>query len=374
MSSRSINRASALRVTLGVASLALAALGPTVLMPDAGAASPATTVGTASPTPERPVASVDDAVDYVVAISIDGLNPDAIRTLGEDRTPALHRLIREGATTLNARSQYELTVTLPNHTGMVTGRRVNAKRGGHGVTFNEDNGTNVHRHAREYVASMFDVAHDNGLGTAIYTAKDKFNVLDRSWTRRTGARDRTGTNNGRDKISRYHLDAEPTNTTRLIHRLTTRPDGLSFVHIAYPDRTGHEYGFMSPTYLNAVQAADKEVGRILDTIANNAHLSAHTNVILTADHGGIPGSENHSLRTHSANYTVPFMVWGIGVPPATDLYALNATRRDPGTSRPNYAGTQPIRNGEVANLALDLLDLPAVPDSLFNRKQNLAVR
>jgi predicted AlkP superfamily pyrophosphatase or phosphodiesterase len=334
-----------------------------------------TTASVSAPPSPRPVASADDAVDHVVAISIDGLNPNAIRTLGESGTPALHRLMREGASTLNARSQVELTITLPNHTGMVTGRRINAKRGGHGVTFNEDNGTAVHRHAREYVASMFDVAHDNGLATSLYTAKDKFNVLDRSWTRRTGARDRTGANNGRDKIDRYHLNTEPANTTRLIERLKARPDGLSFVHIAYPDRTGHEYGFMSPTYLSSVQAADEQVGRILDVIAADPYLNAHTNVILTSDHGGTPGTDKHSERTNPANYTVPFMVWGTGIPGAKDLYTLNAaTRRDPGTSRPGYTGTQPIRNGEVANLALDLLDLPAVDGSLFNKRQNLAVR
>ncbi|WP_278256638.1 alkaline phosphatase family protein [Nocardioides convexus] len=60
----------------------------------------------------------------VVAISLDGLNPTAITRLGAARLPNLYRLLREGAGTLNARAQIEQTVTLPNHTSMVTGRRI----------------------------------------------------------------------------------------------------------------------------------------------------------------------------------------------------------------------------------------------------------
>ena len=62
-------------------------------------------------------------VRHVVAVSVDGLNPRAIRELGHRRSPVLHRLRAHGAGTLNARTARELTVTLPNHTGMVTGRR-----------------------------------------------------------------------------------------------------------------------------------------------------------------------------------------------------------------------------------------------------------
>ena len=73
--------------------------------------------------------SADDPVNRVVAISVDGLNPRAIRVLGRSRTPNFHRMMRQGASTLNARTARELTLTLPNHTGMLTGRRIDARRG-----------------------------------------------------------------------------------------------------------------------------------------------------------------------------------------------------------------------------------------------------
>ena len=316
--------------------------------------------------------SADDPVDYVVAISVDGLNPDAIRRLGASGAPALHRMMAEGATTLNARTAYERTITLPNHTGMVTGRWV-SKAGGHRVTFNDDNGGTVQRSAGGYVASMFDVAHDHGRSTAFYSAKHKFDLLNRSWDRTHGAVDRVGANDGRDKIDRYTVSTEAANVTRLLRRLRSAPDELSFVHLAQPDRAGHASGFMSPTYLRAVRAADTQVGRILDAVSGDPRLRRHVDVVLTADHGGL--GAGHTDPTKAVDYTVPFMVWGVGVAKGADLYALNADdRRDPGVARPTYAGRQPVRNGELANLVLDLLDLPRVPGSTFDTRKTLSVR
>ena len=90
------------------------------------------------PGPRRAVERSVGDITRVVAISVDGLNPDAIDQLGEAGTPTFHRLMAEGASTLNARTEVEQTVTLPNHTGMVTSRRMDRTQGGHGVTWNDD--------------------------------------------------------------------------------------------------------------------------------------------------------------------------------------------------------------------------------------------
>lgn len=312
----------------------------------------------------------DDAIDHVVAISVDGLNPAAIRRLGRARSPSLHRLIREGAATLNARTIREITRTLPDHTSMVTGRPATAD-GGHGVTFNNDNGGTVHEAAGERVASMFTVVHDHGGRTAFYSAKDKFDFLDRSWNRRHGGADRAGRNDGRDKIDRYVEGEDAEVVARLCHQLRRNPAELSFLHVALPDEAGHADGFMGRHYLAAVRRADTLVGRVLTTISDEPGLRAHSAVVLTADHGG--RGERHIDPTRRANYRVPFMVWGASIDPGTDLYSVNPARRDPGPRRTTYAGTQPIRNGELANLVTDLLDLPAVPGSRFDSRQRLRV-
>ena len=150
---------------------------------DRRAAAPASETATTTRLPETLAAarsSADDPVNRVVAISVDGLNPKAITKLGRSGAPNFHRLMREGASTLNARTAREQTRTLPNHTGMLTGRRIDDRRGGHGVTFNSDTGTTVHRAAGEYVASVFDVVHDRGGSTALFTAKKKFALYQRT--------------------------------------------------------------------------------------------------------------------------------------------------------------------------------------------------
>ena len=51
--------------------------------------------------------------EHVILISCDGLRPDAVEFLGEKGAPYLHRLIKEGSYTHNARTDANYTVTLP---------------------------------------------------------------------------------------------------------------------------------------------------------------------------------------------------------------------------------------------------------------------
>jgi hypothetical protein len=118
----------------------------------------------------------------VLAISVDALNRAALKRLGREALPHLWRLVDEGATTLNARSQYELTKTLPNHTSMVTGRRIDRTLGGHRVTWNyERRGSTVQRAAGAPVASVFSVVHAAGGSSALFSTKLKFRLFKRSW-------------------------------------------------------------------------------------------------------------------------------------------------------------------------------------------------
>ena len=78
-------------------------------------------------------------VDHVIHISVDGANASMLADLlaGDSRGEYANfaRMIDEGASTLNARTDFTHTNTLPNHTSMVTGRPV-AGSAGHNWTSN----------------------------------------------------------------------------------------------------------------------------------------------------------------------------------------------------------------------------------------------
>jgi hypothetical protein len=224
------------------------------------------------------------------------------------------------------------------------------------------------------VASVFDVVHDHGGSTALYASKVKFQLFSRSWNTH-GAPDQVGPDDGRAKIDRVALERDDDEAAEaLVDALRTNPATFSFLHVARPDDAGHDHDFMEYHYLRAVEKTDRLVGTVLETIAQNPKLRDSTVVLLTADHGGRLDREGHADITDLANYRVPFLAWGAGIPAGEDLYVLNAQAYSyPGTSRPPYNGPQPIRNGDLANLVGDALDLPGTPGSQINAGQLLTV-
>lgn len=341
------------RACIGALGLALAASGCAATPDTSGDSHGAAAMSSA----QQPAAESAPS-RYVLAISLDGFNRRAIRKLGRKRAPHLHRMIRNGASTLNARTEFERTITLPNHTGMLTGRRVNAHNGGHGITFNFDDGHTVQHAAGHDVSSVFREVARHHRTTALFASKTKFELFRRSWP---GGVDRTT------------ID---TDNARLVHKvrvdLRRHPRAFTFLHLSLPDVVGHAKGFMSPAYLRAVHRTDQRLGELIHTIRNHRRLRRGMTVIVTADHGGPPGSTNHGDRTRRPNYTVPFIVWGAAAAHGKDLYRLNPAYRNPGTKRRGYhAARQPIRNGDVANVALSLLGISAVRGSEFDKQEDL---
>lgn len=331
--------------------------GSLLLGAPAGAAVPAggPLSGPSGTAPRQQVHRAD--AESVLAISIDGMSVAAVRKLGRKQLPNLYRFMRVGASTTNARTAREMTVTLPNHTGMVTGRRIEAATGGHGVTWNDDRLTpsTVQAAAGHDVASVFTAVDAAGGSTALFAAKTKFSLWQRSWP---------------DAIDRATINA---NNSALVDQLVADLDqdrDFRFLHLSPPDVAGHAHGWMSKPYLRAVRQSDALVGRVVKAVNADPARRAGTTILLTSDHGGHgPSHDNAKLLD---NYRVVFMARGAAVGRGVDLYAINPTYKDPGTRRTVYGMKRPpVRNGMIANLALDLLDLPAVEGSEFDLQMDL---
>jgi hypothetical protein len=309
--------------------------------------------------------------EHVIHISVDGLSGPLLQQLVATDTTGdfanFARFVAEGATTWNARTDYTHTITLPNHTSMLTGRPVSRPSGWpntahHGWTDNSDPdpGETLHNAGNpnlSYVASVFDVAHANGRSTALFASKSKFVLFQNSYD---------------PKIDVYVNGSAASMQAAFLTQMAASRFAYVFVHYSTPDDAGHDHGWGSEEWDDAVRTVDDWLGQIFALIAAESALAGHTLVILSADHGGT--GTGHNDETNAANYTIPFFVWGAGVQAGADLYALNAgARANPGAARPSYtAAVQPIRNGDGGNLALAALSLPAIPGSSINDEQDLA--
>jgi hypothetical protein len=335
----------------------------------------------------NPGIAYDFAVSNLVHISLDGVGSAYLEQYMNNAPasfPNFVRLRNEGAATLNARTDYDITVTLPNHADMFTGRPAQQPAGWgntthHGLTIDSDNGTTIHYASTgnpnvPYKMSVFDVAHDHGLSTAFLYSKQSLTIFARSWDAAHGAADVVDADNGTGKIdvvfnSTTGASYGPTAPVvdEFLKRVVTNSLWqYTFMHFDDGDATGHASSWGSATYSNGVRVADQQIGRVLEGLQANPAYSNRTVVIVTADHGGGSPSSSHNVNSSPLNYRIPLFVWGPGIPAGVDLYTLFANRADPGGDRADYGtpgGLHPLRDGDTGNLALTLLGLPTIPGS-----------
>lgn len=333
----------------------------------------------------NPAIPADIAISHVVQISLDGLAAVHLRnyvTTAPDQFPTFVRLMNEAAFTMNARCDYDISETVPNHSTMFTGRPVFQPAGlpdttHHGYNNNFPTATETLHNAGNtnvpYKFSMFDVAHDYGRTTAFYAGKTRLQICDRSYNETNGAPDLVGVDNGRDKIDYSSvLDIQGAAIASEVDAILTNltnasPKEYIFIHIAEPDLTGHGSGWGSAAWSNIVRSVDTQLGRIINAIDTNPALMNQTALIVVADHGGGGVTPNgHTEAYHINNYTIPFFLRAPGIAGGTDLYQLFSNRADPDTNRTDYTTQpQPIRNGDASNLALTLMALPPIPGSFM---------
>mgnify|MGYP000859782963 FL=1 len=197
----------------------------------------------------------------VVLIVFDGCRPDG---LAQARTPHADSLWQRGAYTWRAQSVTP-SYTLPTHNTMF--RSVTPAK--HGVVENTFNP------AASAYPSILDAAHAAGLHTAMFYSWEELRDLAAPGSLEISLLRAARPGEDVDAI----LAAAAAETI-----VQERPD-LTFLYMQQSDIAGHEAGWMSRPYLDAIEAMDRALGVLLDRL-EAARLRERTTFLLLADHGG----------------------------------------------------------------------------------------
>jgi bisphosphoglycerate-independent phosphoglycerate mutase (AlkP superfamily) len=188
------------------------------------------------------------------------------------------------------------------------------------------------------VPTIFSLAKQKGLVTAMFVGKEKFEHL----------------------ILPGSVDAfvwpQPVDDARAVAKVFAEKVGalkpnLCFIHFRDPDTVGHKFGGQSAEKMRALADCDAALTIIKDAIA--AASLTNSVIILTADHGShdIQDKNGKTIGTHgsgeSSDVTIPWIAWGKGV-------------------KKNFSITATVVQYDTAATALWLLDVPR-PENFWGR-------
>ncbi len=267
---------------------------------------------------------------HVFVISIDQGSPVSIEKAD---MPVLDKVAAEGAHTWEAYTIVP-SLTLPSHTSMLTGVGIQK----HQIDWNDFDAEK----GLVKVPTIFSLAKEKGLRTAMVVGKSKFKTLQLPKT-----------------VDEFVLpkerDAESI-ANEFEKVMEKNPPNLCFIHFAEPDTKGHAHGANSPEKLQALAETDVALRRILETIKKSGVADSSV-VIITADHGchDIEVKDDDGKKrisgTHGSpskeDVTIPWIAFGAGV-------------------KPHYTITAPVVQYDTAATALWLLGVP-LPEHFWGR-------
>ncbi len=219
---------------------------------------------------------------YALIITIDGLRPDAIT---KDSAPYLTELIKNGSYSANAKT-VDPPSTLPSHVSLVTGLKPKK----HGTFVNEW----IDSMGYTELDTIFTQAKKEGFSTAMFVGKDKLNFI--------------AAPGSIDKLR--VIDYSPTSVREITESFRSyikdNMTGITLIHFPEPDIPGHNEGWMSAEYMEAVSRVDSEIGQIVETLIST-EVFDETFIVITADHGGI--RKNHKGNDPLVT-TIPWLAVG----------------------------------------------------------------
>jgi predicted AlkP superfamily pyrophosphatase or phosphodiesterase len=240
-------------------------------------------------------------VKHVFIISYDQGNPSLMQ---RTELPAFHLMAAAGARTWEAYTIVP-SITLPSHVSMLTGVGIQK----HQITWND------HQPAKGHVQvpTIFSLAKERGLKTAMFVGKEKLQTLEIP-----GTIDILVWPQPKD-------DAKSVAQAFAAEFGKTKPN-LTFLHFRDPDTVGHATGAYSPEKIQALKDCDEALQTIKDAVAAAGVLDDSV-FILTADHGAhdTKNREGKTVGTHGdsrpEDVLIPWVVWGKGVKKNFDVTA-----------------------------------------------------
>ncbi|MDW7693280.1 alkaline phosphatase family protein [Flammeovirgaceae bacterium SG7u.111] len=233
-----------------------------------------------------------EGLKHVIIIGVDGMSPDGIQTAN---TPTLDKLIKEGASTLHARSVLP-TSSSPNWASMLMG----AGPEQHGVT------SNAWR-KDEFVLPTV-VSDESGFFPSIFSLIRKNNTQVEMgaiyhWD---GFGDLFDNN-----LVNYNISPKTEDETASLTSayLKEKKPQFTFVHLDHVDHAGHAIGHGTPAYYASVEKADSLISDIISTLEEEGMME-NTLVIVSADHGGV--GNGHGGETLE-EIEIPLIMYGKGI-------------------------------------------------------------
>jgi len=218
----------------------------------------------------------------VVLFMVDGMRPDGLELAN---TPVMDDIMAQGTFSLKAQTTFP-SVTLPCHASLIFG--VPPER--HGIL------TNTWVPQVRPVPGLFDVLHSAGKVAASFYNWEQLRDL---------------SSPGSLAISLMLRNMESPNrladwelTQQGLGWLTTHDFDFAFFYLGNTDVIGHDTGWMSESYLVAIQEADRCIASVMET------LPGETCYIVMADHGGHQRMHGTHLE---ADMRIPVLARGPGI-------------------------------------------------------------
>ena len=231
---------------------------------------------------------------HIIVIGVDGLSVDGVRTA---KMPHLRKLLARSAWTLEARGVIP-TLSSPNWASVIDG----AAPEQHGIT---SNGYLRHmveiepvcRDAEGMFPTIFEVLRMQRPTSRIAIFHD--------WKGFADLVEKDAPN-----VMQHEPGAARTTAAAIEYWQRNRPD-LMFVHLDNVDAAGHDSGWTSHAYYQAVEEADRHIGEIIAMLEEQGAVDS-TYILVTSDHGG--KGRNHG-KNSLAEIQIPWILAGPGVAP-----------------------------------------------------------